>query len=105
MSTALPLEIVGRRSFYFRAKLLEKTNRYCQKDKSLSLSTGRLVLGIQSVKSLESKLCTSLTGYNSTENSVLRNEINSSSQDTTALEFTVFLTAITSVTGHKHLKA
>ena len=55
------LEIVGRRSFYFRAKLLEKTNRYCRKDKSLSLSTGRLVLGIQSVTSLESKLYTALT--------------------------------------------
>jgi hypothetical protein len=96
---------VGRRFFYFRAKLLEKTNRYCQKDKSLSLYTARLVLGIQYVKSRESKLCTALTRENSTENSVLPNKINSSSQDKTALGFTVFLTAITSFTGHKHLKA
>jgi hypothetical protein len=58
---SVALEIVGRRSFYFRVKLLEKTNRYYQKDKSLLLSTGRLALGIQSVKSLESKLYTALT--------------------------------------------
>jgi hypothetical protein len=55
------LENVGRRSVYFRAKLLEETNSYCRKDKYLSLSTGRLVLDIHSVKRLESKLCRALT--------------------------------------------
>ena len=42
------------------------------------------------VANLESIYCAALTGYDAAEDSLLRNKINSRSQDTTALRFSVF---------------
>jgi len=58
---------------YLRQGWQRNHTRFCQKHESLSLWSGRHMLGIQFRTSLESKLWTAVVKWNTTENSVSHN--------------------------------